>query len=81
MYIYLYTYYINIHIYMDFPGDSVVKNLLAMREMQETPVRSLGGEDPLEESMATHSVFLPGKSHGQRSLVGYNLRCCRVRHN
>ena len=24
--------------------------------------------------METHSVFLPGKSHGQRSLVGYNPR-------
>ena len=22
--------------------------------------------------MATHSIFLPGKSHGQRSLVGYS---------
>ena len=22
--------------------------------------------------MATHSVFLPGESHGQRSLVGYS---------
>ena len=31
----------------------------------------LGGEYPLEESMAT-PVFLPGESHGQRSLVGYN---------
>ena len=30
--------------------------------------RSLGGEDPLEEEMATTPVFLPGKSHGQRSL-------------
>ena len=29
-----------------------VKNLLAM---QETRVRSLGWEDPLEEEMATHS--------------------------
>ena len=26
---------------------------------------------PLEESMATHTIFLPGESHGQRSLVGY----------
>ena len=43
---------------MGFPGDSVVKNLPAMQEMQETWVRSLGGEDPLEQSMATHSVFL-----------------------
>ena len=41
---------------------------------QETWVRSLGQEDPLEEEMATHSSILPGKSHGQRSLVGYNVR-------
>ena len=26
-----------------------------MQEMEETRVRSLGGEDPLEEGMATHS--------------------------
>ena len=35
-------------------------------------VRSLGQEDPLEKEMATHSIFLPGKSDGQRSLVGYS---------
>ena len=33
----------------------------------------LGQEDPLEEEMATHPVFLPGESHGQRSLVSYSL--------
>ena len=38
-----------------FPGGSAVKNLPAM---QETWVRSLGQEDPLEESMATHSSIL-----------------------
>ena len=38
-----------------FPGVSVVKNLLAMQEMQETWVQSMGQEDPLEEGMATHS--------------------------
>ena len=32
-----------------------VKNL---HSMQETQVRSLGGEDPLEEEMATHSSTL-----------------------
>ena len=32
--------------------------------MQETQVRSLGGEDPLEKKMATTTVFLPGKLHG-----------------
>ena len=40
--------------------------------MQETLVRSLGREDPLEEKMAIHSSILPGKSHGQRSLGGYS---------
>jgi len=30
-----------------------------------------GSEDPLEKEMATHPVFLPGKSHGQKSPVGY----------
>ena len=40
--------------------------------MQETWVPSLGWEGPLEKEMATHSVFLPGKSHGHKSLVGYS---------
>ena len=59
------------------PDGSVVKNLPAMMETEETWVQSLGREDPLEEEMATHSttpviVILPGKSHGQRSLVDYS---------
>ena len=33
-------------------------NLPAMPETQETWVQSLGGEDPLEEEMATHSSIL-----------------------
>ena len=37
----------------------MVKNLPAM---QETRIRSLGQEDPLEEEMATPPVFSPGKS-------------------
>ena len=31
----------------------------------------LGWEDPLEKEMAPTPVFVPGKCHGQRSLVGY----------
>ena len=51
----------------------MVKNLPAMLEMwQELWVRSLGQEDPLEEEMATTPIFLPGKSHGWRSLEGYS---------
>ena len=40
--------------------------------VQETWVRSLRQEDPLEKEMATHSSILAGESHGQRSLVGYS---------
>ena len=40
--------------------------------MWETQVQPLGREDPLEKEMAIHSRLLPGKSHGQRSLVGYS---------
>ena len=41
-----------------FPGGSVVKNPPVMQETQETVVRSLGREDPLEEGTATHSSIL-----------------------
>ena len=36
----------------------MVKNPPAMQEAQETQVRSLGQEDPLEKRMATHSSIL-----------------------
>ena len=36
-------------------------------------VQSLGGEDPLEgRAWQSAPIFLPGKSQGQRNLVG----CC-----
>ena len=53
-----------------------VKNSPTMREIQETQVRSLGREDPLEKEMATHSSILaekipwteePGRLHSMRS--------------
>ena len=44
--------------YEVFSGGSMVKNLPAMQETQETQVLSLGQEDPLEEGMATHSSIL-----------------------
>ena len=43
---------------MGFPRGSVVKNLPAMQEPQETRVQSLGWQDALEEEMATHSSIL-----------------------
>ena len=35
--------------------------------MQETLVRSLGLEDPLEKGMLLNPVLLPGKFHEQRA--------------
>ena len=40
--------------------------------MWETQVRSLGWEDPWRRKWQSTPVFLPGKSNGQRSLVGYS---------
>ena len=48
-----------------------VKNRLPKQQMR---VQSLGQEDGLEKEMATTPISLPGKSHGQRSLVGYSPR-------
>ena len=45
--------------------------------MQETLVRSLHLEDLLQEGMATTPIFLPGESHGERSLVGYSPQGCK----
>ena len=47
----------------------VVKNLPAM---QETWVRSLGGDDPLEKDMTTHPSILAWRTHVQRGLAGYS---------
>ena len=58
-----------------------VKNLPAIQETQEMWVRSLGQEDTLEKETATNPVFLPEKSHGQRSLAGYRPMGHRVGHD
>ena len=55
----------------------MVKNLPAMLEnlpaMQETSVRSLGWEDPLEEDMVIHSsIPVLEIPHGLKILVGYS---------
>ena len=55
----------------------VAQSVKSLPAMQETQVQSLGWKDPLEKEMATHSVFLPGKSHGQRNLVGYSPWGCK----
>ena len=48
----------------------MVKNIPAR---QETWVRSLGREDPVEKEWQPTSEFLPGDFHGQRNLEGKML--------
>ena len=49
----------------------MVKNLPAIRE---TRVRFLAGQIPWRRKWKPTPVFLPGESHGQRSLAGYRPR-------
>ena len=44
---------------------------LPMKETQQARVASPGREDGLKE-MQPSPGFLPGESHGQRSLAGYS---------
>ena len=59
---------INQSIFIDFSLE-MGKNLPAMQEIR---VQSLHWEDPQEREWLPTPVFLPGESHGQRSLVGYS---------
>ena len=59
---------------MGFRASLVAQMVKRMPAMRETQVRFLGGEDPLEKDVATHSSILAWKSHGWRSLVGYSPR-------
>ena len=61
---------------------SVVKNQHAMQETQETWVRSLDWEDPLEEGMATHSGILAWRIPMDREAWWATVhRVQRVGHN
>ena len=60
-------------VYLIVKGASLVAQMVKrLPAMQETRVRFLGREDPLEKEMAIHSTTLPGKFHGRRSLIGYS---------
>ena len=61
-------------------GGSVAKNPLAMQEMW---IQSLGQEDlpprPQRRKLQPTPIFLPEKSHGQRSWAGYSPQDFRSR--
>ena len=63
------TYMFNTFIFMGFPGDTVVKNLLAIvGDIRDVGLIPGSGRSPGEGNGI--SVFLPGKPYGQKSLVG-----------
>ena len=53
-----------------------------MQEVQETQVRSLGREDPLEDEMATHSSILAWRISWTEEPSGLQpMESQRVRHD
>ena len=48
-----------------------------MQEPQETWVQSLGQEDPLEESMASHSRIPAWRIQWTEKLAGYSPQGCK----
>ena len=59
---------------MGFPVGSMVKNLFA--NAGDTGLILGSGRYP-GEGNGNLLVFLPGKSHGQRSVMGYSLWSCK----
>ena len=55
----------------------VAQRLNHLPAMWETWVGSLGWEDPRRRKCQPTPIFLPGKFHGQGSLAGYSLWCCK----
>ena len=55
----------------------VAQTVTRLSTMRETRVRSLGREDPWRRKWQSTPVLLPGKSHGQKSLVGYSPWGCK----
>ena len=60
----------------------MLKNLPAMKEPQETRVRSLGREEPLEKELATHSSILAWRTPWTEEPGGLrSMESQRVRHD
>ena len=78
-----FTHFTAVHLgTIGFSDGSVGKNPPAMQKIQETCVRSLDWEDPLEEEVATHSSILVWKIPWTEELGGLqSVGLQRVRHN
>ena len=80
--LFLVSWYCYINQSLNFTGGTVVKNLPAMQEIQETQVRSLGREDPQDKEMTTHSSILAWKiPRTEEAGRLQSVELLRVRHN
>ena len=74
--------YIYIHVYVIYGTSLVAQRLKRLPGMQETQVRSLGWEDPLEKEMATHSSTLAWRIPWRKEPGGLQSKGSqRVRHD
>ena len=58
---------------MEFEVSLVIQMVKNLPAMQETQVQSLVKKIPCRREWLPTPVFLPGESHGQRSLGGYSV--------
>ena len=58
-------------------GLCIYLTCLTMQETLETPFDPWVGKIPWRRKWQSTPVFLPGNSHGQRSLAGYSLWRCK----
>ena len=65
-------------LYLGLPGSSVAQNSPTKKETQ---IKSLGGEDPLEASTATHSSILAWRIPERRAWQAKSIGLQRVRHD
>ena len=76
----MYISYIDIDIHMGFPSASAVTNLLSMQGDPGNMGHAFDlwiRKSPWRRKWQPTPVFLPGKSHGQSSLSGYNPWGCK----
>ena len=67
---------LNVKFPLGFPSSSVVKNPPAVQEKRHR-FNLLVGKIPWRREWLPTLVFLPGDSHGQKSLVGYSPQDCK----
>ena len=71
------VYLSSIRINFGFPGGSGVKNPRQRKRCRRCGFDSWVGKIPWRRAWHPTPVFLPGESHGQRSLVGYSPQGCK----